>query len=356
MEERIEALEAQEAKDPPAPAPKPRRPSIVTKPVFLPVIDKNESVLRPPAAVPFAPVIELWAKEATPSGKELSKMVGTSKALIDWLGRDDMRIEPEQMIAYKESMIAAGNLAPGTIGYRLKYPRILFKWAVKNRKIPANPMEGVEYQGANVVVNSRQAGFPDADAGKILTLARTADPLVKWLNWIMAFSGMRDSEIGEMDVREIVCLGGVWAFDLKEDFRMETSPAHRLKAGPRLIPIHPALLAEGFLDYVRSRPASGPLFAGLTPDKHGRHGGAVPKKNSDFMRNVVGIKDPKKTAYCWRHMAASVFRDAEAVKGETKDYLLGHTNRTIGASYGRRNLGGALRRAIELLPNPLADA
>jgi hypothetical protein len=59
----------------------------------------------------------------------------------------------------------------------------------------------------------------------------------------------------------------------------------------RIIPLHPALIENGFLKFV-AKIKSGPLFASLSPDKFGKRGGNGTKVIGRFVRQL-GLRDTR---------------------------------------------------------------
>jgi integrase len=130
---------------------------------------------------------------------------------------------------------------------------------------------------------------------------------------------------------------GVWIIDLHAD-----DPGKSLKtvSSVRKVPLHPALIAEGFLDYVRSLTSNGPLFPDLTPDRFGRRGGNGTKLIGRWVRSL-GITDKRKAPnHSWRHRFKDACRAAGIAK-DVHDALTGHAAADEGSSYG---LGFAVRK------------
>jgi integrase len=104
----------------------------------------------------------------------------------------------------------------------------------------------------------------------------------------------------------------------------------------RMVPLHPALIAEGFLDYVASLPVGSPLFPDVRPDKFGSRGGTLTKTHGYWVRRKVGITDKSKDpAHAWRHRFEDQARRAGVPQNVT-DALLGHLNAmNESEGYGR---------------------
>jgi len=166
----------------------------------------------------------------------------------------------------------------------------------------------------------------------------------------------RLSEIVDAHTRDIVFMDGVWVMKIRKKYR---SPDQRLKTkvSIRIVPLHSALLAEGFLDYVDS-VGDGPLFPQITLDAYGRRNGKISSPLSKWLRNVVEIRDPKKPFHSHRHTATSFLRNTltpdghPVVKEDVERYLTGHAGKGAHAGYGKQWIE-TLKAAIEIIPNPL---
>ena len=118
----------------------------------------------------------------------------------------------------------------------------------------------------------------------------------------------------------------------------------------RMVPLHPALVAEGFLAYVQALRPGSPLFPDLRPDTFGTLKGTATKKHGRWVRKVVGITDTTKDpAHAWRHRFEDQARRAGVPQNVT-DGLLGHLNAANEFGWLRARLSlharhyGALRR------------
>jgi len=103
-----------------------------------------------------------------------------------------------------------------------------------------------------------------------------------------------------------------------------------------MVPLHPALIAEGFLQHAAELPAGSPLFPDLRPDGFGMLKGMATKKHGRWVRKVVGLTDKTKDpAQAWRHRFEDQARRAGVPQNVT-DGLLGHLNpMNESEGYGR---------------------
>jgi integrase len=123
------------------------------------------------------------------------------------------------------------------------------------------------------------------------------------------------------------------------------------KGSIRSVPLHPVLIAEGFLDYVKGLKKPGPLFPNVAPDRFGKRGGNGQKTIGRWVRQKVGIKDRRKAPnHSWRHRFADECRKA-GIPREIRFALDGHAPQQVGDRYGSEGYPLAvLAEAIAKLP------
>jgi integrase len=126
------------------------------------------------------------------------------------------------------------------------------------------------------------------------------------------------------------------------------------KGSIRSVPLHPALIAEGFLDYVNGLPKNGPLFPSVTPDRFGKRGGNGTKTIGRWVRDKVGVTDKRKAPnHSWRHRFADECRKA-GISREIRFALDGHAGGEVGDKYGSEGFPlRVLAEAVVKLRSPL---
>ena len=303
--------------------------------------------------VTFESMIEKWAKHTNAPKKGRQDMETKCGEFIEWLGHDDMaRVTFENGRDYRDEMIDEGELSSGSISNHLKALKALFGYAAENIRIPSDPMSRVKFSRGK---GEEREDFTPEERRLILTLARDAGPVIYWCNWLSSFEGARLSEIANAHTRDIMLVEGVWVMKIRRKYR---SPDQRLKTivSTRDVPLHSAVLAEGFLEYVKS-VGDGPLLPQLRLDAYGKRAGQASTDISHWLRNVVGITDPNKPFYSHRHTATSYLRNtllpdgSPAVKEDVERYLVGHAGKDVHAGYGKQWIE-TLKAAIEVIPNP----
>jgi integrase len=151
-------------------------------------------------------------------------------------------------------------------------------------------------------------------------------------------------------------VGEIWVIDIRIDFREEDQTI-KTESSIRRVPLHPQIIDEGFIEYVRSL-ASGPLFPAFSLGQDNRRADAASRVISEWVRSL-GIKNPSKTVrykpnHSFRHYCKTEWRNAK-VEEELHDAITGHGEDSDSWDYGEYQLRLMLE-AIEKLPNPLAEA
>ncbi|OCC02388.1 hypothetical protein BA190_23985 [Labrys sp. WJW] len=314
----------------------------------------------PPSASPEVTLKSLfsgWAAERKPPEKtryNWERVIEHFAAHVKvTAGHDDAaRVVKADVVGWKDALVADGKAAKTIRDSRLAPLRAILQWAVDNDKLKANPADGIK-----LAVKERgggRRGFTDAEAMAILKAARASDNPRKahyrWVPWICALSGARLSEVCQLrgsDIQQTT--DGQWTMHL-------TWEAGSLKntGSERVVPLHSALVAEGFATFARS-VGQGPLFTGLTPDRFGSRGGNGTKVLGRWVREVLEIDDPRiGPNHSWRHRFKTLCR----IHGIGKDYhdaITGHAHADEGDGYGDFPVE-ALAREIEKLPPPVPES
>jgi hypothetical protein len=159
------------------------------------------------------------------------------------LGKDDF-------IEWKEELIKSG-LSAGTIKKNVNMMKAVFAFAVANDKIAVDPTFEVTYQ-AKRDPRKKRVGYTDSDARKILLTARQENAAyLRWTPWVCAFTGCRLDEIVSAMVRDIEKVGDIYVLAIRLDYR-DANASLKTEESDRKVPLHPALVAEGFIGYSRA--------------------------------------------------------------------------------------------------------
>jgi integrase len=172
-----------------------------------------------------------------------------------------------------------------------------------------------------------------------------------WRYWIplcALYSGARAAEIAQLLPSDVRQEDGVWVFDFVEtDDDTPNQKSLKTQSSRRIVPVHRALLALGFLDFVKRAQAQrqNRLFPQIRPCARGM----LSTEPSKFMQRYlkrIGVKERGLALHSFRH----TFSDEVRRKGGSDAILgtiLGHAKGTVTAHYGDLTEGNlAQRRAL----------
>jgi len=296
-------------------------------------------------------LFEGWAKEVAPAQKTVVEWRKHILAFIEFIGQDDPRaVSRSNVVDWKQHLLGLGN-SPKTIsGSKLAALKSVFGWAVENGHLETNPAAGVSVR-RGTKVGSRMRGFERAEAAAILKAsAREKSPVYRWVPLLCAQAGARVSEVCQLRVEDIREDDGIWFMDIKAE-----AGSLKTQSSERQVPLHPHVLAIGFLEFVRGR-GSGPLFF----DPKRRKNEAARPQQKIVAKNVaawvhrlgldVGRQYRKDPNHGWRHLFRTLATEA-GVQSNVIAAIQGHAPGSVGEGYGEVSLISK-DRAIRLLPLP----
>jgi integrase len=232
----------------------------------------------------------------------------------------------------------------------------LLRWAASWDLIERNPLEGFRLPKRREKVSDgdkRKPFTPEQlraiDAKLTEAYDETSDD--RWVPIVAAYQGCRLEEVTQLrktDVRQVG--GGTWIIeftDAGEDQKLKN------RGSKRTLPIHPALIARGFLEHWQRSPGPN-LFASLKADTEGRFGGPYGKRFSRFLRTKVKISDPLLTFHSFRHAWKTAARNAGVPEAEQAT-IMGHTHGTpVSDGYGDKHAVNVLLPLIAKV-DPFVD-
>lgn len=299
-----------------------------------------------------------WWKEAERAGKTVSAKESFGKAmeaLVAFLKHDDAtRVTPLDAVAFKDHLLSLINprtkrpLSVNTIsGSYLGGLKVVFKWAVENKRLPSNPFAEVKTVKRKRV-RKRDSWFSPEERKAILNNAsasvrRNKEPWQRfegrrWVPWLCAYSGARVGEMVQLRKEDIRQKEGHWVLTI-------TPESGTVKTGEmREVPIHAHLEEMGFLEFVSKAP-DGHLFMW---SGDGRSAWRTAKNRlTGEIRTVV--TDPNvQPNHGWRHTFKTIGREA-GLQDFLLDAITGHAPRTEGDKYGGATIAAKVK-AMEAFP------
>lgn len=279
---------------------------------------------------------DAYAADAGLAASTVKRWRGALLTLSAHLGHDDLRrVRVADVEGWVETL-RAGARAPVTIrDVHVASLKALMGWLVDKRKLKENPVSEIRIRvpkGRKL----RSKALTDAEATTILRATLVDQPpqlgarhalARRWVPWLAAYTGARVNELTQLRREDVFQEGGTPVIRITpEAGSVKTSSA-------RVVPLHEHLVAQGFLDFVRSQRA-GPLFY----EPGGKSVATPPYKKlgerlASWVRSV-GVSDPLVDPnHGWRHKYKTVGRRAGMSPGAL-DAIQGHATRTEGEGYG----------------------
>jgi integrase len=151
-----------------------------------------------------------------------------------------------------------------------------------------------------------------------------------WLPLLGLFTGGRSSELCQLFNTDIKKEGDIWSMSIND----EEYKKLKTEAARRVIPIHPQLLALGFIDYVEdTKPFGVMLFPYLTADRFGKFNDTPGERFGKYL-DSLDITDPLKVFHSFRKTSNNKLKQSNVAE-ETRCQFVGHVYETTNSSdYG----------------------
>lgn len=254
------------------------------------------------------------------------------------------------------------TLSAGTIRNCLRTVGAILGFAVRMGWIQENPIDesGVaKAAGAAAGKNKGARRRKDYTADELGTIFRSAlftaegwRPVRKdygqalyWLPILMYYTGARREELCQLRTSDVQTDEGI-AFlsilglaDDDDDGRTVKTESSR-----RRVPLHPDVLALGFMDYHKGVPSNGQLFPSLQPDPRGYYGRNIGKTWRSYLQDVVALESSAMPSHGFRHTFKTLSRQV-GIPEDVHDAITGHSDGSVSREYG----GMPLSRMLEEL-------
>ncbi|MFM2479291.1 tyrosine-type recombinase/integrase [Celerinatantimonas sp. MCCC 1A17872] len=289
------------------------------------------------------------------SGRELDTALSTALSLPKRNTKPYSKYTTEKCvsIAQLDEIDDDVRVSPKTIKEHKKFLQSCFKFARYQRYISISPTDGMLLKFPKT---SDRGCFSNSEVREILDYClQQTDALWHWAIPIMAYTGMRNSEV--MQLRKM---------DIKTDSDSGISYIHvtteagsvKTKAGVRRVPIHNALLDAGFLAFVDSvESGENTLFNGDGRTLTRMYGTLKRKINLPDVDEALN----QLTLYSLRHRVVTSLRSA-GVQTVHMQAIVGHklsgSGQSDGYTHPEQFTIPQLKAAIDQLsyqsiPNPM---
>ncbi len=306
-------------------------------------ISESAALVRYPMPRPEAPrgrpkvtitgLIEAWAKGRENERKRTrDEWVRRLRQFSDFLGHDDAEAVTGKDLRNWRDHLRKTGLKAKTINESCIAPvRAIFAAAESEDVLKSNPLAGLKIALKEDKTKERpRRPYTNAEATKLLKAARKRKDALRWLTWLMAYTGARINELAQLHKKNVLKENNIPFLGIAPS----TDDGHEIKtsASRRDVPLHRALITEGFLKWVAKQP-EGPLFRELPEGRYGKRGDAASKRYGRWLRTEVGITDKRVVGHSWRHFMEDRLRGIEA-PDEIADGILGHSLKGQRGTYG----------------------
>jgi integrase len=307
---------------------------VVSKPLHIevPVSTQNTSLWT---------LVDYWKSQAERRPRTVMEVNTTFKRLLECNG--DVSVEglgKSHVIALKDWMLAQGR-SFATVKKALGLLSAVLGLAVANDKLSSNPVKGVRLAKPKVEQKSR-VPFDADDLRRIFSSPIFTEGMrpaggkgeaAFWLPHLGLWTGARLEELGQLLVSDVRMEQGCYYLTISD----EPNSGKRLKSASsrRRVPLHPELIRLGFLGYVRQQGDAGriSLFHMLSRSGGRQLTSGWSQWFSRYLRETVGIGDPRKVFHSFRHGFKEACRSSGIPK-DIHDQLTGHAARDVGDRYG----------------------
>jgi len=354
------------------------------------VVSPAPAKALPAPSLPVSELFEEWLEAVSPSEKEGGRLRHQMRRFVEVIGnkpanfvtKDDVATLMKLVVRFPGRMRSTAlnalpmpklveafeaenakltaadqppmpTLSEKSVGHWLAGWKRMFELAVNRDWVEKNPLRGMEYTIKGAPSVSRREfsddeiqiifGAPlfqgfggDGRQGYRKEPGKTVSRDAKfWLPILALFHGGRLTEFAAAplaDVKQTV--EGTWFFDLTAR-EIGGLGGVKNKTSRRQIPMHPHMLAIGFVDYVLGLRGAGEAW--LFPDlDHASRFGPGHEFSKWFGRwmDVHGLPDPTITHHSWRHTWKRRARESD-VPEERHDVITGHAPATISRGYGK---------------------
>ncbi|MBX5247847.1 MULTISPECIES: DUF6538 domain-containing protein [unclassified Rhizobium] len=255
---------------------------------------------------------------------------------------DVATVTAKEVDAWMRSMLRDGEISNNTVKQRVQNLRTVVEWAraqTLGDLFPnGNPLAIVTLPDHRPV-NSADRTYTMDEAKTVLKAARKETaPELRWLPWMCAYSGARINELAQLAKDDFFEVDGHWFFNLT------TKGGKNLKTqgSERRVPVHPALIKEGLLEF-RANAKAGRLFPPRSQPNL-----------SEWIRGTLKIERADLAPnHGWRHLFEDLCMQG-GVLDAARNYITGRVTGKSNEGYGKSQaLLPGLAREIAKVPTLL---
>ena len=317
---------------------------------------------EPPTGITFQALFDRWNREAKPATRTLQTYRAYWFGFKDFVGHDKPAAVTEaDVIHWKDHLVDEGKSPASS---HLSVLRVLFSYAVQNAAVTGvktNPALDVRMAKRKRRKSELATAYDTREVASILRSAKTETNAVRrWVPWLLALSGARVGEITQLWGSSIIEQDGYPCMSITP-----AADGGSIKNGgsERIVPIHPAIIEQGFIQFVADR-GPGPLFyRPMTADaqrkvearRTNHPSKKIGERLASWIRGDLGFKDPRKAPnHAFRHWFKSeCARPDMNIQDSLANVIQGHADKDVASGYRHfqiRDMAVAISRIEVPLP------
>ncbi|KQO91277.1 hypothetical protein ASF33_18265 [Methylobacterium sp. Leaf92] len=308
-------------------APRPVGPAAIPPPP-TPAVSREPEAPRPHVGVvTLEALIAGWLRERQPAAKTAYVFPRVVRDFGAFIGhRDATRVTEDDVVRWKDRLLEQGLRGTTIRNGKIGPVRTILQWGVDNKKLSTNVARGIKVTTKARALDRKRDPTEDEVAVILSAAAKARDPVRHWVPWLCAYTGARVAEICQLRKEDVYTDAGIPVLAIRPE-----AGSLKNENSERTIPVHPRLIAQGFLAFA-DRAKAGPLFPDLPPDRFGSRGGNGSKVLGRWIRSL-GLTDPRmQPNHGWRHRFSSLSRD-KGLREDVTIYMLGR-QKSVSGAYG----------------------
>ena len=296
-----------------------------------------------------------WRLDMKPVPRALYDRLRTLERLAGFLEhRDAHRVDREAVARWKAEIQSRGTGA-SSIRNDFSEMSAVWKHGIAHGLVAENPFAGLSPPKAKKRKREVRP-FTREEAAKILQAARSERGVLRWLPWVCACTGARLGEVCQSVKEDVLMVQGIRCLRIHDEG--DEGRSLKNEESRRTVPLHPALVAEGWLEYVDALPPGSPLFPDVKPDGlFGSRAVTAGKRVARWLKDKVGIADARISPnHSWRHYFIDRCRET-VMPIEVRSALTGHAGRvdeSAGYGDGMRSFVAVMAEHLARVLSPLS--
>ncbi|WP_229617265.1 site-specific integrase [Vibrio parahaemolyticus] len=280
---------------------------------------------------------------------------------LDFLESSSKPCNEEALEAYVVHLKAEGRSAKTNKDY-FAVVKQFFTWCHSKRLIKVNPCQNLTPKFKSDKHASEQRDtWKASELDMLFKSAEYQNKSVdfRYITELQAYQGLRPNEACQLFVGDIQREGNLWYLNITDvGDQQHLKNEHSV----RQIPLHPQILQNGFIDFVKTRTVLHPLDIPLFNYKpYGKDHDWSKYYRVEFgkLQTKIGLKaGSRPTSYGFRHTFIDVLKNAELAESLVGEFV-GHANQSMTfGRYGKKLKLTKLFKVVETfkLPSNCEDA